>query len=200
MQPQPDLSVVSLDNRTGSQLATEHLLAQGYQHIALITGPLTWWEAQQRQISWQAALAAAGRVVAPQHIVDGNWSAASGEHAFVTLREQYPDMDAVVASNDPMAQGVLHAAWMTQVRVPQDLAVVGFDDIPEASYFIPPLTTVRQESTELGATAVRLLSRLIDSWQETGRIATLESAWLQPKLIVRASSISREQARSAPYL
>jgi LacI family transcriptional regulator len=189
MQPQPDLSVVSLDNRTGGRLATEHLLAQGYQHIALITGPLSWWEAQHRQLGWQEALAAAGHGVTPRQIVEGNWSAASGEHAFLTLRAQYPEMDAVFAANDQMAQGVLHAAWRAQVRVPADLAVVGFDDIPEAAYFIPALTTVRQESTALGRIAVRLLSRLIASWQETGRIATLESAWLQPELIVRASSI-----------
>ncbi len=188
MQPQPDLPVVSLDNRSGGRLATEHLLAQGYAQIALITGPLTWWEAQQRQLGWQDALAAAGRTIEPQHMIEGNWSAASGERAFLTLREQYPEMDAVFASNDQMAQGVLHAAWTANVRVPQDLAVVGFDDIPEASYFIPPLTTVRQESTELGRIAVQILSRLIDSWPEAGQIATLESAWLQPELIVRASS------------
>jgi LacI family transcriptional regulator len=195
MQPQPDIPVVSLANRAGGRLATEHLLMQGYEHVALITGPLDWWESRQRRLGWEDALTAAGRAVDARQIVEGDWSAASGERAFATLREQFPEMDAVFASNDQMAQGVLHAAWTANVRVPDDLAVVGFDDIPEAAYFIPPLTTVRQDSTELGGTAVRVLVRLIAAWHETGRIATLESIWLQPELVSRRSSRPAERAR-----
>lgn len=190
MQPQPDLTVVSLANRAGGRIATGHLLEQGYRHIGLITGPPNWWEAQQRLLGWMDALNAAGQVVEPRQIAEGNWSAASGERGFAILREQYPEMDAVFASNDQMAQGVLHAAWTTGVRVPQDLAVVGFDDIPEAAYFLPPLTTIRQESTELGCAAVRVLDRLIADWQEKERIVTLETISLQPELVVRKSSIA----------
>jgi DNA-binding LacI/PurR family transcriptional regulator len=175
-------------------MATEHLLAQGYRQIAIVTGPLTWWESRERQLGWEDTLSAAGLTIESRQIVEGDWSAASGEQAFATLQAQFPEMDAVFASNDQMAQGILHAAWTANLRVPQDLAVVGFDDIPEASYFIPPLTTVRQETIELGGTAVRVLHRLIDEWHKTGRIATLESVWLQPQLIVRKSSIAHEHS------
>ena len=195
-EPQSDLPVVALANRTGGRLATEHLIAQGYRRIGLVTGPLTWWEARERQVGWQDALIAAALPAEPRQIVEGNWTAASGEDAFARLRAQFPEFDAVVASNDQMAQGLLHAAWTAGVRVPEDLGVVGFDDIPEAAYFIPPLTTMRQESTTLGGTALGVLHRLIAAWHETGRIATLESRWLQPELIVRKSSIAREPERA----
>lgn len=192
MQPQPDLPVVSLANRTGGRMAAEHLLAQGYKHIGLITGPLNWWEARQREQGWHDALAARKRPAEQRQVVEGDWSAESGERGLAVLLEQFPEMDALFASNDQMAQGVLHAAWKAGIRVPEDLAVVGFDDIPEASYFIPSLTTIRQESGVLGCRAVLVLSRLIDSWHETGRIASVESIWLQPELVIRESSVRPE--------
>lgn len=189
MEPRSGITVVSVDNRHAGKVATEHLLAQGRRHVGLITGPLTWWEARERQLGWQDALSAAGLPFEPRQIVGGDWSAASGERAFARLREQFPEMDAVFASNDQMAQGLLHAAWTVNARVPQDLAVVGFDDIPEAAYFIPPLTTVRQQSTALGETAVRVLKRLIDSWHKTGQVEEGEPMQLEAELVVRRSSI-----------
>jgi LacI family transcriptional regulator len=189
MEPTSGINVVSVDNRHAGRVATEHLLAQGRRHIGLITGPLTWWEARERQLGWQDALSAAGLPAQAQQVAEGDWSAESGEHAFARLRQQFPEMDAVFASNDQMAQGLLHAAWTTAVRVPQDLAVVGFDDIPEAAYFIPPLTTVRQHSTELGQTSVRVLKRLIDEWHRTGEVQDEELIQLEAELVVRKSSV-----------
>jgi LacI family transcriptional regulator len=189
MEPRSGITVVSVENRRASRVATEHLLAQGRRHIGLITGPLTWWEAQERQIGWRDALSVAGLPAEPRQVAEGDWSAESGEHAFVRLRDQFPEMDAVFASNDQMAQGLLHAAWTAGVRVPEDLAVVGFDDIPEAAYFIPPLTTVKQHSTELGQTAVRVLNGLIDDWHRTGQAELEESTRLEAELVVRKSSI-----------
>jgi DNA-binding LacI/PurR family transcriptional regulator len=144
-------------------------------------------------LGWREALTAAGLTIQPEQIAEGNWSPESGELAFTTLRANYPEMDAVFASNDQMAQGILHAAWKENVRVPQDLAVVGFDDIPEAAYFIPPLTTIRQETNELGRAAVRALNRLIaDSHEgragETDRATAFQSFTLEPQLIVRSST------------
>ncbi|HET6312677.1 MAG TPA: substrate-binding domain-containing protein, partial [Chloroflexia bacterium] len=122
-------------------------------------------------------------------LAEGNWSPESGELAFTRLRAQFPEMDAVFASNDQMAQGVLHAAWKENVRVPADLAVVGFDDIPEAAYFIPPLTTIRQETNELGRAAVRVLDQLITARRETGPGEAYQPVSLEPRLIVRGSSV-----------
>jgi LacI family transcriptional regulator len=189
MKPTSGVTIVSVENRLASRVATDHLLAQGRTRIGLITGPLDWWEARERQLGWQDALSAAGLPAEARQIVEGDWSAASGEHAFARLRGQFPEMDAVFASNDQMALGLLHAAWTASVRVPKDLAVVGFDDIPEAAYFIPPLTTVRQQSTALGETAVRVLKRLIDNWQSTGQVEVGEPMRLEAELVVRKSSI-----------
>jgi LacI family transcriptional regulator len=193
MEPRPGSRVVSLDNRAGGSLATRHLLAQGRRRIALVTGPLTWWEARERQLGWREALTAAGLTIQPEQIAEGNWSPESGELAFTMLLAKYPEMDAVFASNDQMAQGILHAAWKENVRVPEDLAVVGFDDIPEAAYFIPPLTTIRQETNELGRAAVRALNQLIADWHEgqtteTDRATAFQSFILEPQLIVRSST------------
>jgi LacI family transcriptional regulator len=193
MEPRSGATVVSIDNREGGRLAAQHLLNQGRGNIALITGPLTWWEARERQLGWEEALTAAGRTVQPRQMAEGNWSPESGAIAFRRLRAQFPEMDAVFVSNDQMAQGLLHAAWQENVRVPEDLAVVGFDDIPEAAYSIPPLTTIRQETNELGRAAVRALSELIAAWHEAprteiGLATTFQSVSLEPQLIVRSSA------------
>ena len=192
MATRPNLPSVTVDNRLGGRLATEHLLTSGYRHIGLITGPLSWWEARERKLGWEDALAAAGLVVNVRQVVNGDWSAASGEQAFTQMREQFPEVDAIFASNDQMAQGVLHAAWTANLHVPDDLAVVGFDDNPEALYFIPSLTTVRQQSAELGRTAVRMLNNLIQEGHQTGRVPEVEAIRLEPDLINRKSSFAHE--------
>jgi len=87
----------------------------------------------------------------------GDWSSASGEAAFAELMQKFPEMDAVFASNDQMALGALHYANAHGLRVPEDLALAGFDDIAEAAYFSPALTTVRQPLRELGILAVQTL-------------------------------------------
>jgi LacI family transcriptional regulator len=189
MKPRSGITVVSVNNRHASKVATKHLLTQGRRNIGLVTGPLTWWEARERQLGWQDALSSAGLPAESRQQVEGDWSAESGEHAFVRLCDQFPEMDAVFASNDQMAQGLLHAAWTASVRVPEDLAVVGFDDIPEAAYFIPPLTTVRQHSTDLGEAAVGVLKRQIDDWHEAVQHEDGESLLLEAELVVRRSSI-----------
>jgi LacI family transcriptional regulator len=188
MGARPALSSVSIDNYRGGCLATEHLLEQGFQNIGHISGPLDWWEARQRMAAWQDTLRQAGRQVADHHWVSGNWSAASGEQAIGPLLEAYPEMDALFVGNDQMALGVLQVACRRGLRIPEDLAVVGFDGIPETGYYWPPLTTVYQDLRELGCTAVQELSRAIeaDHQQETpiGSVALS----LQPALIIRESS------------
>ena len=191
MRPRPGLSSVSIDNYEGGCLATEHLLAQGCQQIGHISGPLDWWEAQQRMVGWQDTLKRAGRPIADHHWASGNWSAASGEKAIGPLLDAYPEMDGLFVANDQMALGVLQVACRRGLRVPQDLAVVGFDGIPETGYYWPPLTTVYQDLRELGCTAVRELSQAIEAdHQQEAPVRSVALA-LQPKLIVRGSSKAR---------
>ena len=189
MQPHANLSVVAVDNRSGGRMATKHLLDQGHQNVGLITGPLTWWEARQRQLGWEDALKEAGITIENSLVVEGDWKAASGERGLCRLLEQCPDVDAVFVCNDQMALGALQAARQMGVRVPEDLAVVGFDDIPESVYFYPPLSTVQQDMVELGCCAVRELGRMIEATQQGEAVAEPKTILLQPRLVVRESSV-----------
>jgi LacI family transcriptional regulator len=183
-----NLSVVAIDNYLGGRLATEHLLALGYQHIGHLAGPLTWWEARQRQTGWQDALADAGRQGNDNHWVEGDWSSQSAVAPIKQLLEQYPEMDAVFVANDQMALSVLQVAHRRGLSVPQDLAVVGFDNIPEAAYFWPPLTSVQQDLHELGCVAVQQVVRLIEAGRDSEEVYQPETVLLKPKLIIRQSS------------
>jgi len=170
-------------------MATKHLLAQGYQNIGLITGPLDWWEARQRQLGWQDALEEAGITIENNLVVEGDWTAESGERCLRQLLEQHPDIDAMFVCNDQMALGAMQAARQMGRRVPEDLALVGFDDIPESAYFYPPLSTVRQDMVELGRRAVRELGRTIEASQQGKAVVEPKTILLQPQLIIRESSI-----------
>jgi LacI family transcriptional regulator len=187
--PRPKQSVVSVDNRSGGRMATQHLLDQGYQNIGLITGPLDWWEARQRQLGWQDALKEV--TIENSLVVEGDWTAESGEQGLRQLLAQRPDVDAVFVCNDQMALGALQAARQMGVQVPEDLALVGFDDIPESAYFYPPLSTVRQDMVELGRCAVRELGRMIEASQKDKAVIQPKTILLQPELIVRASSVPK---------
>jgi LacI family transcriptional regulator len=191
MQTRSDLFIVSVDNYTGGRTATEHLLEQGYRHIGHISGPLDWWEARQRKAGWQDALFERGIQVADHHWESGNWSSASGEQAIRKLLDGYPEMEAVFVGNDQMALSVLQVACQKDFQVPQDLAVVGFDGIPEAAYYWPPLTTVHQDQQKLGCTAVRELVQIIEASQKDEAVIEPKTISLQPELIVRESSVPK---------
>jgi len=191
MDHQDGLSIVSVDNCAGGRMATEHLLEQGYRRIGHVAGPLAWWEARQRKAGWQEALSKAAIPVDGNHWSEGNWSAASGEQAISRLLDQYPDMDAVFVANDQMALGALQVAWRKGLKVPQDLAVVGFDGIAEAAHFWPPLTTVWQNPQALGSTAVERVIHMVEVSYEEEAVCEPETTWLRPQLIVRESSVSR---------
>jgi LacI family transcriptional regulator len=184
MEPRAETTVVAIDNYMGGRLATGHLLDQGYTRIGLITGPLTWWESQQRQQGWRDTLVEAG-LPWEGLVAEGDWSAASGEAGMHALLDYAPELEAVFASNDQMALGALQAARQAGHRV----GIVGFDDIPEAAYFYPPLTTVRQDLLEVGTQAVRLLQRVLEA-QKNGDGFQPEAVWIQPELIVRESSVA----------
>lgn len=181
--------VVSMDNRLGGAMATEHLLDQGYRRIGIITGPSNWWEAQQRLAGWQETMNQTGYEDLEDLIIEGDWSAASGEIGLHNLLAKSPYIEAVFACNDQMALGALQAARRLSLNVPQDIGLVGFDDIPEAAYFYPTLTTVRQDLRTLGALAVERMCDLIQAHQSE-EISVPGLSWVRPRLIVRRSSIN----------
>jgi LacI family transcriptional regulator len=190
MQVRPGVPIVAVDNYAGGRMATEHLLQQGYRHIGHISGPLDWWEARQRQAGWQDALLAAGVPAGDLNVEEGNWSSASGELAIGRLLAGYPEMDAVFVGNDQMALGVLQTACRRGIRVPRELAVVGFDGLSEAAHYWPPLTTVRQDLRKLGCTAVQLLVRAIEASHQDQAVFDPELIPLCPELIARESSMA----------
>lgn len=187
INPRPDTSLVAVDNLLGGELAARHLIDQGYQKIGIITGPMAWWEARQREAGWRLALSQAGREDLQQVTEEGDWTAASGYQAMQRLLGRVPDLDAVAVSNDSMALGALQAAISLGRAVPADLAIVGFDDIPESAYFSPPLTTVRQDLLELGCEAVTLLNQNLLA-RRNGEMDLARTAILKPRLIVRQST------------
>ena len=187
-RPRDDLNVVEIDNRNGAYMAMEHLLERGYRKIGLITGPLTWWAASERRRGWQEALTAAGIPFSDSQVVEGNWSAESGERGLHELLEKCPDIQAVFACNDQMALGLMQAARSLGKRIPEDLAVVGFDDIPESAFYYPPLTTIRQGLYELGHVAVQTFVKIREA-EHTGESAnSAQTVWLQPQLVIRKST------------
>jgi LacI family transcriptional regulator len=131
-------------------------------------------------------------------VFPGNWYASSGELGIQTLLGRHPDIDAVFAGNDQMALGVLRAAHLLGRRVPDDLAIVGFDNLPESAYFWPPLTTVDQHLRDVGREAVRLLNQLIDARLADEPAPAPGAAISEPELIVRESSGGRPLSRVMP--
>jgi LacI family transcriptional regulator len=188
MKPRPNTSLIAVDNRLGGKLAAKHLVDQGYQEIGIITGPQEWWEARERELGWREILQQAGKNNL-EHLTEyGDWTAASGYKAMMKLLDRVPDLEAIFVSNDSMALGALQAAASCGRSVPDDLAVVGFDDIPESSYFTPPLTTVRQDLLELGCQAVSLLYQHLQA-RRKDESHKAQVSILEPQLIVRQSSL-----------
>jgi DNA-binding LacI/PurR family transcriptional regulator len=155
---------VGVDNVQGARLATEHLLSLGHETVVHISGPMGWAEAHARRDGWRAELEAHGRRVPPLRW-GGDWSASSGYQTGRSLARE-PDVTAVFAANDQMALGFIRALHEQGRRVPEDVSVVGFDDLPEAQFFLPALTTVRQDFVELGHRAMNVLARVLDGERE----------------------------------
>lgn len=178
--PETDIAVVTVDQRAGARAATEHLLEIGHRTVHHVAGPREWLEARARVAGWQTALERAG-VPVPAPIA-GDWTARSGFDAGRELA-RLPEVTAVFVANDHMALGLLRALHEHGRRVPEDVSVVGFDDIAEAGYFTPPLTTVHQDFDELGRQSLDLLVAQI----ETGK-RSFERLVIEPCLVLRHSS------------
>jgi DNA-binding LacI/PurR family transcriptional regulator len=180
----PDLPVVSIDQFEGARLATQHLLDLGHETVWHVGGPSDWREALLRVDGWRATLAEASKRTPP--LLHGDWSPRSGYAAGLELAPRV-DVTAVFAGNDQMALGVIHALTKRGRRVPEDVSVVGFDDIPEAEFFLPGLTTVRQNFDEVGRLGLDLLVRILDDSAGVHR----ERPTIPPELVVRASTSAR---------
>jgi LacI family transcriptional regulator len=187
MEPKSGYSVVSVDSYQGAQMATRHLLDQGCKHIGHIAGPLNWWEARLRLQGWRDALESAGMQALDEQWEQGNWSSASGAVAAKKLFDRYPKMDGIFVANDQMALSVLREACRRGIKVPDQLAVVGFDGIPESAYFFPSLTTIAQDPQLFGGRAVENLVEMIIAKQENNPIIP-QSSLIQPSLVVRETS------------
>lgn len=182
-EPGAGIPVADIDQRYGARLATEHLLALGHTHIAEISGPLHWWDARQRHDSWLQTLAEHG--LQPAASIPGTWGAESGYAAVGTLLALGKPFTGLVVANDQMALGAIRRLTEHGCRVPEDVSVVGFDDIPEAAYYRPALTSVRQDFAGLGRRSADLIVGLMQG------SSLLEQERLRPTLIARESSAAR---------
>jgi len=191
MQPQPGVAVINTDNARGAYLATQHLLELGRREIGLISGPLLWWEARERRRGWRQCLQAAGRRADDDRVAAGDWSAASGESGLLALLAANPTLDGVFVANDQMALGALRAAHRLGRRVPEDLAVVGYDNMPDAAYFWPSLTTVRQRLLDVGRIAIQTLHGMVEAMRQGRELPPPGVQTLSPELVVRESTIGR---------
>jgi DNA-binding LacI/PurR family transcriptional regulator len=173
---------VKSDNMDGARQATEHLLSLGHRRIAFLTGQTIDLAGMERLLGCQQALAYAGVAPDPGLVRQSGWNINEAYEAAKTLLAERRDFTAIVAGSDFMAIGILRALTEHGLRVPDDVSLVGFDDVEFSQYTTPPLTTVRQDPVAMGSGAVR---RLIEIIEGTGEVSPLI---LPTQLIVRKST------------
>jgi DNA-binding LacI/PurR family transcriptional regulator len=176
---------ILIDQQLGSQMATRHLIDLGHRKIAYLRGPVFWRVARLRYAGWRKALKSFRLQAGP--VMDGNWTAESGfEAAEKLIKGDLGKCTAIVAANDQMALGAILALEEHNVRVPEDISIVGFDDLPESGFFRPPLSTIRQDFPSLGRLSVQLLLERVDP--DRGQLPF--SRTIEPTFIARKSAIS----------
>jgi LacI family transcriptional regulator len=178
-----DVGTVMIDDEYGGRLATQHLLQTGHRAIGFLAGPVTSYSGRQRGKGYRAALAEAGVPYRPDRVGHCAPRVDGGQQGALALLTARPELTALVCYNDLVAVGALQACAQLGRRVPADLALVGYDDIPLAELVAPPLTTCRVAGDELGQRAVQLLLGQIGGTNEQG-----ERVMLRPELVVRASA------------
>ena len=177
--PQRSHALVTVDQVAGARAATRLLLDAGHRTVWHVAGPADWYDAAGRIDGWRQALTEAGAEIPPP--VPADWSAAAG-YAAGQMLARMPEVTAVFAANDPLALGLLRALHERGRRVPQEVSVVGFDDVPEAAYFIPPLTTVRPDFEAVARAGLDLLLAQVSGGADgPGRVV------LEPALVIRDS-------------
>ncbi|MBC7879619.1 MAG: LacI family DNA-binding transcriptional regulator [Anaerolineales bacterium] len=180
---QKDISSVCLDDEKVAYDATSHLISLGHTNIALVTGPHEEDCSQDRTAGYRRALKEANIPFNNAKVIEGDWSASSGQNALLSFVKNGNVPTAVFAQNDRMAMGVLRAARDVNLKVPSQLAVIGVDDMPLSSYFDPPLTTMRQDMPLIGQEATRMLLDIIQK-----KNTDLREVKLPAQLVVRQST------------
>lgn len=171
---------VGIDNFDGGYMATKHLIELGHRQILHISGPVTSSEANSRLRGYQTAMAEAGL---NHSVIQGDWSADTGYRIGVELDLDGNMPTAIFTANDHLALGLIKALSGRGLALPEDLSLVGFDDLPEAPYFNPPLTTVRQDFAQLGELAIQLLLR------DLAGTKSKKTSSIKPQLVLRESAI-----------
>lgn len=176
----PGLFSLNFENAEGGRLATRHLIDSGHRKIAFISGDPRHPDATQRLMGYRAALEQAGIPFKPELVVQGEYSEASGVQAVSTLMANRQKFTALFAANDQMAIGAAHGLQQHGMRVPDDVSLVGFDDLPTSLYALPPLTTVHQPAYDMGRLAAEAVLQLLDGAKPNQTVPA-------PRLIVRDS-------------
>ena len=177
--PERSSTLVTVDQEAGARAATRRLLDAGHRTVWHISGPSDWFDAAGRVRGWEQTLQAAGVEIPP--LLTGDWSAGSG-YRNGQLLARLPDVTAVFTANDHIALGLLRALNEHGRRVPEDVSIIGFDDVPEAAYFTPPLTTVRPDFAAVATASLELLMEQVSGAAEVGKRRTV-----LPELIERES-------------
>lgn len=180
-KPHEGVASVVIEQSHGTKLAVEHLIQLGHREIAEISGPLNWYDAIMRHQSWIDTMK---RHDLPHHMsIEGNWSAQSGYEGLHALIESGAKFTGLAVANDQMALGAMAALSELGLHVPDDVSVVGFDNIPESAYFMPALTTIHQDFEALGEQCVEYLVSLINHPS-----TPVHQRVLYPKLVIRDST------------
>lgn len=182
-EPDEFLHTAAVDQHAGALDAVRHLIDLGHREILHVAGPQEWFDARSRTEAWRLCLKRAGLPAHDPHF--GDWSSDSGYE--IGRRIELGEATAVFVANDQMALGLIHALAERGIHVPDDVSVVGFDDLPEARHFLPPLTTVRQDFAALGRLVIEELIAAMEG-QETA-VGEL----IRPQLQVRASTAAPRQ-------
>ncbi|BBC32030.1 Periplasmic binding protein and sugar binding domain of the LacI family protein [Streptomyces graminofaciens] len=183
LEPPPGVVSVGAANWQGGLAATEHLLALGHERIAVIAGYRRKMCSSARVAGYRSALTAAGVAYRPEYVRHGNFVEVTAHRRMLQLLDLPEPPTAVFVCSDKMALGVYEALAERGLRIPDDISVVGFDDLPEARWATPGLTTVRQPLSEMASTAMRLLVRMMDGEQPEGIRTELST-----RLVERAST------------
>ena len=178
-----DRPSLSIDQYAGARLATEHLIALGHRDIAHVAGPPDAMDATERLRGWRDAMAEHGLVA--RRPLEGDWTPGSGYRIGTMLTQRATRFTGLVVANDQMSLGCMHALAEQGIRVPDDVSIVGFDDIPEAEHFAPPLTTMRQDFRQLGTDILNAVLDVVED-RPVGPVPRLT-----PTLVVRRSTSPR---------
>jgi DNA-binding LacI/PurR family transcriptional regulator len=183
----PNVFTYSENQELGARLATQHLIDLGHTDIAHLAGSMDWFDGRVRKRGWEAALRGAG--LQPGLCLEGDWSPRWAYETGLRLVEEGRVPQAIVAASDHTALGVIRAFAEKGVRVPDDVSIVGFDDIEGSDYFLPPLTTVRQDFPALALASIEVLLGTLEG-------NDVDRTPIPPTLVVRASSAPPAAARS----